>query len=338
MKECRQSLLEYFAQKGRSLPWRSDKDPYRVAVSEIMLQQTRISAVIPKYEAFLKAFPNWLALASAPLDSVYKAWEGLGYYARAKNLQKAAQIIVNEYNQDFPKTAKEIAKLPGFGAYASAAIASFCFREKAVAVDGNLARIYARLETVALPANDATLKKQANDYFLAFMGDENPGQINEALMEVGELLCLPNGEPLCSSCPLLSMCKAYQKGEQLSYPKPQKKAARKVETKTVLVFEYQGKFAIEKRGKGDVLSSLYGFPMEKGKKSLGDLKKEYPNARISKLGNDRFLFTHKEWDMVAYRLDLDKPLPNLAFYTLEQIQNELTLPRAFAFVFKELTK
>ena len=329
-----ESLLGWYSQNKRLLPWRKDKDPYHVSVSETMLQQTRIATVIPRYEAFLKAFPSWEDLARADLDRVLKTWEGLGYYSRAKNLHASAKTISTQFGVKFPQKAEEIAKLPGFGEYISAAVASICFGEKAVALDGNLSRVYARLEAVALSPSDTNLRKGAKAFFASFMDYGYPGDINEALMEVGERICLPSGKPLCEACPLSRHCKAYRKGNPIGYPLPKEKAKRDVIKLTVLLLAYQGKYVLEKRS-GGLLSSLYGYPTLEGHKSQEEVGRLY-QGRISPLGKGRFLFTHKEWDMVGYRVDLDELVEGKTFYSKDEIEKELSLPTAFAFITKSL--
>ena len=332
-----ESLLIWYAEKRRDLPWRKDKNPYHISLSEIMLQQTRIPVVINRYETFLKEFPNWEALSSASEDRVLKLWEGLGYYSRARNLHKAAKLICADFGGQIPQKASEIAKLPGFGAYTSAAIASICFGEKAVSCDGNLARVYARLSATKLPLEDPQLKKAATAYFLRYMNDHDSGAVNQALMEVGETLCLPNGNPLCNLCPLASFCKAKKQEKQLAYPLPKSKLKRGVEKHTVLALEFEGKFALEKREKG-LLSSLYGFPMLEGHLKPEEIKAKFPDieGEPTLLGTSFFSFTHKDWDMACYKVKTKRAVAPNRYYSLKEVEEELSLPSAFRFVVKLL--
>ena len=330
------SLLSWYASVRRPLPWRQDRDPYHVAVSEIMLQQTRIATVIPKYEAFMAAFPNWEALADADEASVLKVWEGLGYYARARNLQKAARIVVDRYGGKMPSSAKEIASLPGFGPYTSASIAAFCFGKKEVAVDGNLCRVYARLETVALSASSPTLKKQADAFFRRWLEEGDPGLINEGLMELGETICLPAGEPLCITCPLSAYCQAHAKHNEQAFPLPKEKPNRSEETFAVLLLEHGGQYALEQRPPHGLLASLYAFPTIPGKHDEKNLTKLLSNqsmaiASLRCIGHDDFLFTHKTWHLDYYHVALKERPQNYVFYDKEAIEKDLSVPTAFRF-------
>ena len=330
------SLLSWYASVRRPLPWRQDLDPYHVAVSEIMLQQTRIATVIPKYDAFMAAFPDWEALANADEAAVLKAWEGLGYYARAKNLQKAARIVVDHYGGKMPASAKEIASLPGFGPYTSASIAAFCFGKKEVAVDGNLCRVYARLEAVALSASSPTLKKRADAFFGGWLEEGDPGLTNEGLMELGETICLPAGEPLCGTCPLSAYCQAHAEHNEQAYPLPKEKPHRHEETFTVLLLEHEGQYALEQRPPHGLLASLFAFPMIRGKhdkKKLGELLANEGLAIVSLnyAGHDDFLFTHKTWHLDYYHVALKERPQNYVFYDKAAIEKDLSVPTAFRF-------
>ena len=322
-----QSLLSYFSTHRRDLPWRINKDPYRLLLAEIMLQQTRIGAVIPKYEAFLLRFPTILDLANASEEDVLEAWQGLGYYSRAKNLRLAAIQIRDKYHGYFPKTRKEIGELQGIGPYTSASLASFCFGEKAVAVDGNLIRLYARLNAVSKPRDDASIKVETEGYFLPWMDFGDPGKINEALMEVGETICLPKGVPLCEDCPLLKWCKG--KEHALEYPLPKNSAPKPIIDYTVYVFSCAGKLGLERRPNKGLLANLYGFPMEEGFVPESDVHANF-GERFTDLGGFRFEFTHRIWRMHAYRINEDEMRPDLTYFDTYEGS---AIPSAFKEIF-----
>ena len=204
-------LLWYDAHK-RALPWRETVTPYRTWVSEIMLQQTRVSAVIPYFTRFMDELPTVGALAEAPEERLFKLWEGLGYYSRARNLQKAAKILVCEYGGALPDTAAELVKLPGIGHYTAAAIASINFAQPLAAVDGNLLRVAARVSGCGEDIMDAKVRRLFQEKLDAVIDRARPGAYNQAMMDLGATVCLPNGAPLCAQCPARSFCEAYRQG------------------------------------------------------------------------------------------------------------------------------
>lgn len=334
MKDVVASLLNWFALHKRDLPWRKDKNPYRLFVAESMLQQTRIAAVIPKYEAFMERFPSFADLASSSEEDVLKAWEGLGYYSRAKNLRKAAIQVEEEYGGSFPSSRKDIAKLKGVGPYTSASLASFCFGERCVCVDGNLIRVYARLLSFSLPRDDITLKEGAESFFLGYMDEADPGSINEALMELGETICLPKGRPLCEGCPLRKWCKGKDSPEQ--YPLPKSNTNKKKEEYTVLVFKKGTQVGFIKRDDKGLLSGMYGLPMIEGKKSLGDLRQN-EEGKIIELGDFSFEFTHKIWEMRAFLIEEGTPLYPLIYAEKDKTKRDFAIPSAFNGILAKLS-
>ena len=240
-------LLEWFRENRRPLPWREDREPYHVWVSEIMLQQTRIEAVMRYYTDFMAVLPDIRSLSEIPEEQLLKLWEGLGYYSRARNLQKAAKAVTEQYGGVFPDTYDAIIKLPGIGEYTAGAIASICFNEKTPAVDGNVLRVLARVTGDARNVLDPATKKDFTAGLKQIM-PETPGEFNEALMELGELVCLPNGAPVCDRCPLRDRCAALRDGLTETLPVREKKTKRRQEEKTVLVIEDgEDRIAIEKR-------------------------------------------------------------------------------------------
>ena len=292
---CR-ALLAWYDREKRELPWRGTQDPYRVWLSEIMLQQTRAEAVAPRYEAFLTRFPTVAALAAADEEAVLKAWEGMGYYSRARNLRRAAMEVVRRGG--FPRSAKEWQKLPGVGAYTAAAVASIAFHEAAPALDGNQARVLSRLlafeGTVDTPQR---LRAQAE----ALIDRERPGDYNQALMDLGSGVCTPRA-PKCGLCPVAAFCAARAGGDAESYPHlPPPIARREVEVTVVLAY-LGGRVLVRRRPSKGLLAGLWEFPNF----SEGTLEDTLPGARATgELACSRHVFTHLVWNMRGLRAEAE---------------------------------
>ena len=292
---CR-ALLAWYDREKRELPWRGTQDPYRVWLSEIMLQQTRAEAVAPRYEAFLTRFPTVAALAAADEEAVLKAWEGMGYYSRARNLRRAAMEVVRRGG--FPRSAKEWQKLPGVGAYTAAAVASIAFHEAAPALDGNQARVLSRLlafeGTVDTPQR---LRAQAE----ALIDRERPGDYNQALMDLGSGVCTPRA-PKCGLCPVAAFCAARAGGDAESYPHlPPPIARREVEVTVVLAY-LGGRVLVRRRPSKGLLAGLWEFPNF----SEGTLEDTLPGARATgELAYSRHVFTHLVWNMRGLRAEAE---------------------------------
>jgi len=323
-------LLSYFDAQKRDLPWRKGKDPYRILLSEVMLQQTRIETVKGYFVRFLQAFPSINDLANAEEKDVLKLWEGLGYYSRARNLLKGARYIQSECQGVFPNSREELLKVPGIGEYTASAIASIAFKEKQVALDGNLFRIYCRLNRKKEPFSSSLSKKEAHAFFLSLMPQERPGDFNEALMDVGETICLPNGAPLCERCPLSAYCQALKKGDQSSYPLPKTQKEKVRVSVFVFIIRWKGFVAIRKRRGNGLLSGLFEFPnipANGGKPSFLD---SIEGEKIF-LGHGTHVFSHLVWDMDWYLLDCkQRPmLDDALFVREEELREQYALPKAF---------
>ena len=337
-------LLRWFSENRRALPWRKDADPYHVWVSEIMLQQTRIEAVKKYYARFMQALPDIKSLSEISEEKLLKLWEGLGYYSRARNLQKAAQIIVSQYDGAFPDRYEGIVKLPGIGEHTAGAIASICFQERVTAVDGNVLRVIARLtgdnSNVLLPET----KKAVTTKLSAVLPQQNPGAFNEALMELGELICLPNGEPLCEQCPLRRLCFANKNGLTEQLPVREKQVKRKTEEKTVLLIEDQeGRIAIEKRTEKGLLSGMYQLPNVSGTLNEDDIKKlteelGAPAEEIVFYKNAKHVFTHIDWLMRCYKVKTAVNTDRFLWVTGRELAETYPLPTAFKPFTGELTE
>lgn len=245
--EIAEPLLEWYSKNARILPWRESPEPYRVWISEIMLQQTRVEAVKPYYERFLSDLPGIAALAEAPEEQLLKLWEGLGYYSRVRNLQKAAQKVMQEYGGALPASYEQLKSLPGIGEYTAGAIASIAFGIAVPVVDGNVLRVISRITGSFEQIDTAACKKRIWRDLEQSMPKTAPGDFNQALMELGATVCLPNGAPICARCPLAEACAALANGWTSKFPFVLPKKQKKVEHYTVLLLWQDGKIALQRR-------------------------------------------------------------------------------------------
>ncbi|MFO7637031.1 MAG: A/G-specific adenine glycosylase [Clostridia bacterium] len=300
-------LLAWYDQTARVLPWRDDPTPYRVWVSEIMLQQTRVDAVMPYYENFMSHVPTLRDLAEIPLEKLLKLWEGLGYYSRAENLKKAAMRIMEEHEGELPVRYEDWIRLPGIGPYTAGAIASIACGQKTTAVDGNVLRVFSRLTADVRDITDAGTRKDIGRLVALSLPDTRTGDYNQALMELGATVCLPSGAPRCSICPVSSLCEAFHQGNMQSYPVKPAKKKRIIQKKTVLIIECEGKFALRQRPVGGLLPGLWEFPVLEGCLSVREcrdmLREQGTEIQgILPLDGARHVFTHLEWHMTAYHI------------------------------------
>ena len=334
IQSCISPLLKWFIQNRRMFPWRQDKDPYHVWVSEIMLQQTRIEAAKEYYIRFMKELPDVQSLCDASQEKLLKLWEGLGYYNRAKNLHKAAKAIVEQYSGHFPDHYRDLLKLSGIGEYTAGAIASICFGEKVPAVDGNVLRVLSRIlgsdKNVLLPE----VKKEMTALLCAVMPEE-AGDFNEALMELGETVCLPNGAPDCDHCPLQKFCIAYEKDLTKELPVRIKKQTRTTEYMTVLlIVSSQGHIALEKRTEKGLLSGMYQLPNLSGRAEIDSIavileQWHLKVLSIEELGEAKHIFTHKEWRMKGVRVVTENESECFLWASKEDLHEKYPLPTAF---------
>jgi A/G-specific adenine glycosylase len=223
MNPLTNKILTWFDQNRRPMPWREQPLPYYVWISEIMAQQTRIDTVIGYFDRFIRSFPTIDALAAASEEEVLKLWQGLGYYSRARNIHKVARILVQEYNGNLPSSYDELLALPGIGPYTAGAIASIAFGQQALAIDGNVNRVIARLHGIDEDLSSRSAQRQIEQYVLELLSQERPGDFNQALMEIGALVCIPNGAPKCAECPLQDSCVAFQNHLTDVIPRKKKK-------------------------------------------------------------------------------------------------------------------
>ncbi len=334
-------ILTWYRQHARVLPWRENTDPYRVWISEIMLQQTRVEAVKPYFERFLAALPTVEALAAAPEEQLLKLWEGLGYYNRVRNLQRAAQKIVDEFGGHFPASVESLRALPGIGEYTAGAIASIAFGLPEPAVDGNVLRIFSRVAAsradIAAPATKTAL--------IALLREVFPcgacGDFTQALMELGATVCLPNGAPRCELCPWAEACAARRGGLIAELPVKAKKAARRIEKRTVLLVEHEERIALNRRPETGLLAGLWELPSLSGHLTIAALRAHLTElgcrvVSVEPCGDTVHVFTHLEWRMIGFRVRLAASAGFEHWVSRRELRETLALPSAFRYFYSQL--
>ena len=317
MKAAVSPLLEWYRVCKRDLPWRKARSFYTALVSELMLQQTRVEAVKERYVLFLRRFPTPEALAAASEEEVLKMWEGLGYYSRARNLHKAAKILAAE---GLPQDFNGVRALPGVGDYTAGAICSIALGLPQPAVDGNVLRILSRLYADGANIDEPATRARFSELLRAAYPPET-GDFCEALMELGAIVCVPNGAPLCGECPWQALCRAHLAGEEENYPVRSEKKARRVVDATVLVLQCGDKFALEKRPAKGLLAGLWQFPFFEG--DAPDLGEVVAEKRA------KHIFTHVEWRMRGKLVRIDAELPRYVWATADEIARTYAVPSAF---------
>ena len=331
-------VVSWFRKNKRDLPWRKKTDAYRVWVSEIMLQQTRVEAVKPYYERFLKELPTVKALAEAEEDTLLKLWEGLGYYNRVRNMQRAARQIMTDYHGEFPETYEEIRSLKGIGNYTAGAISAFAYGIPKPAVDGNVLRVISRVTGSREDIMKQSVRTKIETELESVIPADAPGDFDQGLIELGAIVCVPNGAPKCEECPVAHLCEAKKQGIIAEIPVKSKGKARKVEKRTVLLFKDGRKIAIQKRPAKGLLASLYEFPNLEGDLSLEEVtaySKEIGlmPVRIKKLEDAKHIFSHIEWHMTGYEVIVDElektNRKGFLFIHPDEIQKEYPIPSAF---------
>lgn len=331
-------LLSWYAENARPLPWRMAPDPYRVWVSEIMLQQTRVEAVKPYYERFLAAFPDIRALANAPEDVYLKLWEGLGYYSRVRNMHRFAVQVTERFDGVIPSDRQTLLTLPGIGPYTSGAIASIAYGVPVPAVDGNVLRVVTRLTADGRDIKDGKVKASLEAGVAAIIPPDAPGDFNQSLIELGATVCVPNGEAQCDICPIREFCRACAEGTVEQYPVKSAGAVRRIEDRTVLIVTDGTRVLLDKRPETGLLAGLYEFPNVPGVLDDGGVRAYLrtlgltPQA-VSPLPSAKHIFTHIEWHMTGYIARVtslaDLPSPYLSA-ELSEVRDSYALPSAFA--------
>lgn len=329
-------LLDWYERHARVLPWRERPEPYRVWISEIMLQQTRVEAVKPYFERFMSCLPNVAALAAAEDDRLMKLWEGLGYYNRARNLKKAAGVIMEKYGGEMPCDYRLLLELPGIGSYTAGAIASIAFGKAVPAVDGNVLRVISRV----LASREDILKQSTKRWMEEMLGETMPvdrtSHFNQGLIEIGAIVCVPNGQPKCEECPLASLCLARREGLTGEIPVKTPPKKRRREDRTVCILEWRDHVAIRKRGDSGLLASLYELPNVEGHLRPEELAEAFglnpPEIlEVERLPEAKHIFSHVEWHMIGYRVRLRDGIPDSCIdIEKQEIRTTYALPGAFS--------
>ena len=332
-------LLPWYHEHKRDLPWRADREPYHIWLSEIMLQQTRVEAVKGYYTRFLDALPTVAALASCDDDLLHKLWEGLGYYSRVRNLKKAAGVIMDTYGGEFPKTHGQILSLPGIGDYTAGAIASIAFGLPKAAVDGNVLRVLSRLQNDPAPIDLPETKKRVRDT-LEHIYPEEAGDFTQALMELGATLCGPNREPRCEECPCRDICLGYRQGTAASLPVKAPKKEKRQEDRTVFILCCDGKYALEKRPAKGLLAGLWQFPNVSGHFDTENtlIRAGSMGIKVRQIQKEilrKHIFTHIVWNMKGIYLETTEASDAFQWFTEEEINTQAALPTAFRLFWEE---
>ena len=333
-------LLPWYVKNLRPLPWREDRDPYHIWLSEIMLQQTRVEAVKGYYARFLAELPTIQALSQCDDEKLHKLWEGLGYYSRVRNLKKAAQVIVSQHGGVFPQTYQELLALPGIGEYTAGAIGSIAFNLPTPAVDGNVLRVCARLMEDRSPIDLPETKEKVHAA-LAAIYPENAGDFTQALMELGATLCGPNWKPRCESCPCASLCLSHQRGTAETLPVKSPKKAKRQEERTVFIFSCDGCYALRKRPNRGLLAGLWEFPNVSGKLEVplaleAAVDMGVGPRNLLRQVERKHIFTHIQWNLRGYYLEVAERPDCFQWFTGEEIRAQAALPTAFRQFWEEI--
>ena len=334
------ALLPWYDAGHRDLPWRRDREPYHIWLSEIMLQQTRVEAVKGYYARFLEALPTIEDLARCNDDALHKLWEGLGSYSRVRNLKKAAIVIMENHGGVFPSTFKEVLALPGIGDYTAGAICSIAFGLPTPAVDGNVLRVIARITDDDTPIDLPAYKKSVREQLEAIYPDR-AGDFTQALMELGATLCGPNWAPRCEDCPCREFCLARKNGTAEKLPVKLPKKGRRMEDMTLFIASCDGRYAIRKRPAEGLLADLWEFPHVPGKLDTAEAMEAAQQlglrpVEIFRSLDRKHIFTHIQWQMRGYFLEVTECTEGLVWLTAEEIRRDAALPTAFRQFWEEI--
>lgn len=335
-------ILDFFDKNKRDLPWRIQPTPYKTLISEIMLQQTRVETVIPYFNRFISEISDIISLSKIDDERLYKLWQGLGYYNRAKNLKKAALQIVESHEGAIPSTYEDLLSLPGIGPYTAGAIGSIAFGLDCVAIDGNVLRVFSRCFGIREDIKSAKVKERVKAELRLLYPLERIGDFTEALMEIGATICLPIGKPNCEYCPLKDECFAFKNNLTDSIPSKSKAAKRSIEKLTVLTVCHNRRVWIRKRPESGLLSSLWELPNQEGHLTEGQIRKWMKEMGMKPLSikennPSKHFFTHKEWHMRHYHVSIEAIPTDLeeSFVHIEKITEQYSIPTAFQRFLKE---
>lgn len=332
-------LLAWYEKEHRILPWREAKDPYYIWISEIMLQQTRVEAVKPYFERFIQAFPTIQAVAEADEEQLLKMWEGLGYYNRVRNIQKAAQRAVADYDGRLPADYEKLKGLPGIGNYTAGAVASIAYQLLAPAVDGNVMRVISRIEERTDDIMKQSARRAVENAIWQVIPRDRPGDFNQALMELGAMVCVPNGMPKCTVCPVAKYCGAYQHERIEELPVKSTKRARRIEERTILLIQDGNRVAIQKRPSKGLLAGLYEFPNLEGHKTEQEVlqyveEHQLTPLHIRPLAEAKHIFSHVEWQMTGYAVKIaaleEEKKGRMLFVDHKATEKNYTIPAAYS--------
>lgn len=338
LNEIVRPLLIWYRKNKRSLPWRDKDNAYYTWVSEIMLQQTRVEAVKPYFERFITELPDIPALAECPEKKLMKLWEGLGYYNRVRNMQQAAVTVTEEYNGKLPASYEELLTLKGIGSYTAGAIASIAYGIPVPAVDGNVLRVISRITESREDIMKQSVRRHMEDQLKVIMPEDSPGDFNQALMELGATVCVPNGPAKCEECPVKMFCLASMHDTAMELPVKTPKKERKIENRTVLVIQDGERTAISRRPSRGLLAGLYELPNVEGHLSQEEALRaaeemQLEPLRIERLENAKHIFSHIEWRMIAYRIRVSSLEQysghSLIFVDKKQSEKQYAIPSAF---------
>lgn len=333
-KNIRKPLAVWYQQNYRKLRWRDTKNPYHIWISEIMLQQTRVEAVKAYYDRFMREIPDIEALSRISEDELLKLWEGLGYYNRARNLQRAAICIMEKHNGEFPMRYEEVLELPGIGEYTAGAICSICFGLPTPAVDGNVLRVVARLTDNHDNIDDIKTKKRVRENLLPLYREGDCGLLTQSLMELGAVICIPNGMPKCDSCPLQEMCVAYKRNSYGELPVRRAKKKRRIEEKTVFILHDGERYGIRKRDDSGLLANMWEFYHTDERLTAAEAvrfisEKGFEPVLIEKELPYTHIFSHVEWRMTAYYIVCRNKKSELTWVEKKEFDDKYALPTAF---------
>ena len=328
-------LLAWYDANRRVLPWREEVSPYRTWVSEIMLQQTRVQAVLPYFQRFMDAAPDVAALAAMPEQQLMRLWQGLGYYSRARNLKRAAQTVVQDFGGEFPDSYDDLRRLAGIGDYTAGAILSIAFGQAVPAVDGNVLRVAARLTGDSRNVLDSKVRAAFRQAMADTMPQDRPGDFNQALMDLGAAVCLPNGKPLCDRCPAAGFCTAKRDGKQALLPvREKKKEKREVRLTLFIMKKEDGTAALRQRPDTGLLAGLWEYPHVPGTLTEAEAARQLqmwgvnPTKWTKKL-SARHIFTHVRWEMTGYVVEVNGLGPGDWLWAEAQQRERLAIPSAF---------
>lgn len=333
-QQFKENLVAWFESEKRDLPWRHTKEPYKIWVSEVMLQQTRVDTVIPYYERFTEKYPTIQHLADAPEEELLKMWEGLGYYSRVRNLQAGVKEVVEKYGGVVPKTREEISRLKGVGPYTAGAVLSIAYDVPEHAVDGNVMRVLSRVLNIDADIALPKTKKIFEEAVMLLIDENNPSSFNQGLMELGALICTPTS-PKCLLCPVRENCLAFQHGDPSSLPVKSKKTKTKtIIYKVFVAVDQKGNVLVEKRSNDGLLANMWQFPMieqKDEKKARQQFKTEYGlnlEEGMLKLSEFKHVFSHLIWEIEAYLVYVENfdPFENSGILVSQEELERLPLP------------